>query len=1039
MKKDFSRLFQCALLMCAFFVSAATLFAAPEIIYISPNNDGVQDILTVPLHIQDKRYISEWSLVIADESGNTVRTIGNKEKRPEKLTPKVLWQILTTPKQGVAVPNSVSWDGVLESGEAAPDGTYSYYFIAVDDNGNRQETEHSRYRVVVDNTPPEINLTQPREADKFFGEGMKSTLIITQSGSAEDKWTGTMQDTAGNTVKTFTWANGSPETAIWDGKDNDGVPVADGVYAYSIESIDRAGNKSSVTRVTNIVYSADRPAASIAINGSRYFSPNGDGVQDTVAFTVSIPAPATGNRLAKWQVTVQDTDGVARKTWTGTNTPPAQLSYNGTNDDGVPLREGEYQAVVSATYLNGFESDPARSPVFVLDVTPPTARVQLPRDTIFGDKNKATISIAVQNASQERAWSAEIRNSANAVVRQYTFGSQPDSSITWNGLTDAGSLAPDGSYVCRVFASDQAGNSFEASTAAFTLDTSATEAIVTVQPQAFSPNNDRVQDTIAFTPVVRSASGVASYTLSVKNASGAEVRRFSAESSLPASIPWNGMTDNGSPCPDGRYTAVLTAVSRNGSQTSAETQAFELDTVFPSVTVSAAYTLFSPDGDTFKDTLPLSIVTSVEKRWTGTITASGGANNNRVIREFSWQDGAAVSFEWDGTDESGNVVPDGAYRFTLTSQDAAGNRSSAEVTGITVDNRPTRAYLTAEVEAFSPAGTKAKQQNIPITLSLKDGIESWNFDIVPADMGAAPVRSWSSVGGGAIPPAILWDGKTTTGGDANGQFTGILSVVYAKGNHVRSETTPFICTSTPPQLGVTTAPQYFSPDNDGVDDDLFISLSGKSLLSFDSWSFAVRDPQNGKPFWTVTGKSAITERLTWAGKGNNGELVQSAMDYPYTFTVTDTQGMTSSVEGVIPVDVLVIRDGNLLRMRVPAIVFQSNAATLDTAGPGLTDAQVANNKRVLDRIAEILKKFADYNVTIEGHSNNVTGNRTTVDQEGIELSRKRAEAVRAYLVGKGTRAARLSTVGKGDTVPVVPFADRDNWWKNRRVEFILNK
>ncbi|MDR3312582.1 MAG: OmpA family protein [Spirochaetaceae bacterium] len=1038
MKKRVLRPFRLALLVCAFFVSAASLFAAPEVIYISPNNDGVQDELTVPFAIQEKRYIAEWNFVITDEAGAIVRTIGNKEKRPEKLTLKTIWQLLTTPKQGVAVPDSVTWDGVLDSGEIAPDGAYFYYFTAVDDNGNRGESSRSRYRVVVDNTPPEINLTQPRESDKFFGEGMKSTLIITQSGSPEDKWAGTITDTLGNALRTFTWTDEGPGTVIWDGRDDNGIPVADGVYAYAVTSTDRAGNKAPVTRVTNIVYSADRPATTITINGSRYFSPNGDGVQDTVTLTVSIPAPAVGNRLAKWQVAVQDAAGETRRTWSGTDTPPGQLAYNGTNDDGIPLPEGTYQAVATASYLNGFESAPVRSPQFVLDVTPPMAQIRA-QDTIFGDKNKASITVSVQNATQEREWSAEIQNSANTAVRQYTFGSQPDSSITWNGLTEDGSLAPDGVYTLRLYASDQAGNKFDDRTAPFTLDTSATEAIVTVQPPAFSPNGDRVQDTVAFTPVVRSASGVASYTLSVKNAAGAEVRRFSANSGLPASITWNGLSDGGSPCADGRYTATLTAVSRNGSQTTADTQAFELDTVFPSVTVSAAYTLFSPDGDTFKDTLPLTIAASPERRWTGTITAVGGANNNRVIREFFWQDGPALSFEWDGTDESGNVAADGIYRFTLTAQDAAGNRSTAEVAGITVDNRPARAYLTAEAEAFSPTGTRAKQQSIPVTVSLKEGIESWNFDILPAEGSAAPVRSWSSASGGGLPESIAWDGKASNGGNAEGQFIGVLSVVYAKGNHVRSETTPFICTSTPPQLGVTTAPQYFSPDNDGVDDDLFISLSGKSLLPFESWSFVVRDPQNGNPFWTVTGKSAITERMTWAGKGNNGELVQSAMDYPYTFTVTDTQGMTSSVDGVIPVDVLVIRDGDVLRMRVPAIVFQSNAATLDAAGPGLTDAQVANNRRVLDRIAEILKKFADYNVTIEGHSNNVTGNRTTVDQEGIELSRRRAEAVRAYLVGKGTRAARLSTVGKGDTVPVVPFADRDNWWKNRRVEFILNK
>ena len=40
---------------------------AQKIIYISPNNDGIQDVLTVPLSVSDKRYITEWSFVITDE------------------------------------------------------------------------------------------------------------------------------------------------------------------------------------------------------------------------------------------------------------------------------------------------------------------------------------------------------------------------------------------------------------------------------------------------------------------------------------------------------------------------------------------------------------------------------------------------------------------------------------------------------------------------------------------------------------------------------------------------------------------------------------------------------------------------------------------------------------------------------------------------------------------------------------------------------------------------------------------------------------
>ena len=178
-------------------------------------------------------------------------------------------------------------------------------------------------------------------------------------------------------------------------------------------------------------------------------------------------------------------------------------------------------------------------------------------------------------------------------------------------------------------------------------------------------------------------------------------------------------------------------------------------------------------------------------------------------------------------------------------------------------------------------------------------------------------------------------------------------------------------------------------------------------------------------------------------------MVQSAVDYPYKFTVTDSLGMSSTVEGFIPVDVLVIRMGDVLKMQVPSIIFRSDNA--DFAGKdkdpkrGLDQKIIDNNYRVLKRIAQILEKFRDYNVTIEGHANNISGSEKeeTSTENGniplVPLSEQRAAAVKDILVSYGIASSRLTTVGRGGRMPVAPRSDKDNWWKNRRVEFILNK
>ena len=123
------------------------------------------------------------------------------------------------------------------------------------------------------------------------------------------------------------------------------------------------------------------------------------------------------------------------------------------------------------------------------------------------------------------------------------------------------------------------------------------------------------------------------------------------------------------------------------------------------------------------------------------------------------------------------------------------------------------------------------------------------------------------------------------------------------------------------------------------------------------------------------------------------------------------------------------------------IIFRSNHADFKTAeeaaGSQVTKAQAANNVRVLKRVAEILKKFPDYTVTVVGHANK-TG-AAGEDEALLNLSNARAAFVKERLVENGIKADRLSSEGKGGSQPVAEFSDTANWWKNRRVEFILHK
>jgi OOP family OmpA-OmpF porin len=86
---------------------------------------------------------------------------------------------------------------------------------------------------------------------------------------------------------------------------------------------------------------------------------------------------------------------------------------------------------------------------------------------------------------------------------------------------------------------------------------------------------------------------------------------------------------------------------------------------------------------------------------------------------------------------------------------------------------------------------------------------------------------------------------------------------------------------------------------------------------------------------------------------------------------------------------------------------------------------------VIKEIAAALQKQAALKVRIEGHTDS-TGDAA----KNLDLSKRRAESVRAALVKLGIDAGRLTTDGFGQTKPLSPNDTPQGRAENRRVEFV---
>ncbi|HAW85046.1 MAG TPA: hypothetical protein DCX65_01945, partial [Spirochaetaceae bacterium] len=804
-----------------------------ELYYMSPNNDGVQDELALPLSIVDQRYIQSFVLNIYDNSGTLVRSIANKESRPESTNWSGLWSRLTYVRHGVDVPPELIWNGLSDTGSVVADGIYHYELLASDDNGNEAVTE--RLSVVVDNTAPALSLERPIAANALIfspdGDGNKDNLALIQTGSEEDLWLAEFLDVAGTVLRAYEFRNVAPQRLDWDGADNAGVVVADGVYSYRIGATDRAGNRSADS-LENILINTQQPPVSISIDRAA-FSPNGDGEKDELTITTSVPV-RTG--IIQWTLSVLDGDNQAR--WTTTDsagaTLPVRSAFTGRDNAGQVLPEGSYRARLSVRYLNG-HSPESLSAGFLLDITAPVAQVQADRvafNPLAETSNRLTVFN--NNATAEDRWLGEIVSQTSSLpVRNYSFSGQPDASVVWDGADEAGRVASDGAYFWRLSAIDRAGNAFSVDSAPVRIDTGNKTVRLAVDMRAFSPNNDRVKDTLTFLPETAAGSTIVAWSLAILDAERQTIRRFTGNNAPPRTVPWDGKSQSGSPAADGAYSAALEVRYDTGETETAASFEVTLDTVAPALELSIDYLLFSPNGSGRKDTVTIAQVSPVGDNWEAGMQNAAG----ETVRTWSWRN-RAETFAWDGSDQNGNRLPDGAYRYTIHSEDAAGNRAERQLTGITIDARVPQAFVTIAAPGFSPTGVATSATiGIGLVTTIRDGIESWRLTIL--DENGISRKIFRGNPGQSVPAELTWDGKADDGSVTQGNYTASLLVDYLKGDRVEVVSGAFALDNEGPRVAVRMTPEYFSPDNDGIDDELRFTLSVSDLSLIESWRLEV--------------------------------------------------------------------------------------------------------------------------------------------------------------------------------------------------------
>ena len=510
----------------------------------------------------------------------------------------------------------------------------------------------------------------------------------------------------------------------------------------------------------------------------------------------------------------------------------------------------------------------------------------------------------------------------------------------------------------------------------------------------------------------------------------------------PATLSWDGRKNSGDAAAEGTYVAKLSIDYGSAfPPVNLESKRFILSISPPEPLLGSDPTRFEPSVEGVKAPVTLAIgakpgLARIDS-WSLEVLAPDGS----LFRSFAgaWP---AAPLAWDGKSAAGAFVEPGKrYTAILDVSDEFGH-SAATRLSIPVSALPyasERSSVVPWTTGFSPNGDKT-MDTMDFTLGFgnREAVVSWKLEIQGGERG--PQRSWSG-SGSPLPESLSWDGRDEKGEFApEGRYTALLSIDYGKRYAAESARSPsFILDVSAPSLVVSSSPALFSPDGDGVGDTLVFNLDAKSSLArVVDWSIDLYNSEKGL-FARLDG-TWPAGKVGWDGRSSSGELVDSAEEYPFVARVRDEFGNIGQARGSIATDILAIKEGERYRISVTSIVFKGFTADYIDIDPSLAK----QNLSTIERLAEKLSKFPGYRIELVGHAVMLNWDdpvKGEIEQREvlIPLSIARAKAIATALREKGITIDRIRTEGVGAVSPIVPDSDTINRWKNRRVEFFLDK
>jgi parallel beta-helix repeat protein len=478
-----------------------------------------------------------------------------------------------------------------------------------------------------------------------------SYTTFTGSISAVSDWTIVIKDANQATIRTFT-GHGTVINQQWSGENDQAVKVADGIYSYTMQAVNSSTGELVIAPQGNLTLLRALPIALI------------DSVSDNQMLTCGSTISVTGTAADSTDFTNYTLDygvGDSPSSWTVLQTSTTQVTngqFSTWNTASLPGNLYTLRLRVADT-----ASNIAIITKRVRFLCVQNAAVSEGFISPNGDNVKDTTTVS-STVSYPSTWTLTLKDSSNTTVRTYT-GTGTTMTQIWDGRNTQNTVVPDGNYTYQVDAvSTETSVQAASVTGVVVVDTTMPTAQITA-PAANSTLFNAVQ-------IVGNAldSNFNNFKVEYGPTSGAGPWNLISSATTSVSngtlSTWttNDQT-NSALVQNGDYLLRLTVTDRAGNSAVNSVPVSVSNLVLSNIGVSSNMINTEASETT-------SIFFTINSSATVTISIipeNQGPTGTPVYQTGKVCAAGACMFTWDGKNNSGIVVPDEAYLYTIAASD----------------------------------------------------------------------------------------------------------------------------------------------------------------------------------------------------------------------------------------------------------------------------------------------------------------------------------------------------------------------------------